>query len=255
LLLDLLKSEDLKRVVVFSRTKHGANKVADFLEDYGVNVEAIHGNKSQNARQAALNAFKSGNARVLVATDIASRGIDVPGITHVINYELPNEPESYVHRIGRTARAGRDGQAIAFCDPAERAFLKQIERLTRVQLTVKNHTFAPGSDVEPVRSSKPAPYRDPRSTGEKRSFDKPRSSNGGGAKRFEGKRPEAKRPEGGWADTKPFQPKPRPESDRGQPQNRDHGPSPARAHDADAAAQPKRNRPGSRARARMYTAA
>jgi ATP-dependent RNA helicase RhlE len=281
LLLDLLKDEALKRVVVFCRTKHGANKVADFLEDFGVAVEAIHGNKSQNARQGALNAFKSGNARVLVATDIASRGIDVPGITHVINYELPNEPESYVHRIGRTARAGKEGQAIAFCDPAERAFLKQIERLTRVTLTTKNHTFAPGSDIEPVRSAKPASsHRD----GEKRSFEQPRG-NRDGAKRPANKRPEFKgngsgrplsdrpnaarpaagrpdagRPDAGrpdsWADTKPFQPQPRNEAPRAAAPSRDHGPSPARgSHEAENAAKPKRNRPGSRARARIFSAA
>jgi ATP-dependent RNA helicase RhlE len=134
LLLELLTNEALKRVVVFCRTKHGANKVAEFLDQSGVKTGAIHGNKSQGARQAALNAFKSGNARVLVATDIVARGIDVPGITHVINYELPNEPESYVHRIGRTARAGKEGSAISFCDGAEKPFLKQIERLTKVQL-------------------------------------------------------------------------------------------------------------------------
>jgi ATP-dependent RNA helicase RhlE len=257
LLLDLLKNEDMKRVVVFCRTKHGANKVADFLEDYGVPVAAIHGNKSQNARQSALNAFKSGNARVLVATDIASRGIDVPGITHVVNYELPNEPESYVHRIGRTARAGKDGQAVAFCDPAERTFLRQIERLTKVQLTVKTHEFAAGSDAEPVRSNRPAPSRDPNRQDEKRFSGKPRGAKPAFGSRSDARKPEAKRPEGGWADTKPFQPKPRPEAERNAPHNRDHGPTPARdQREAEASnAKPKRNRPGSRARAKMRSAA
>jgi ATP-dependent RNA helicase RhlE len=257
LLLDLLKNEDMKRVVVFCRTKHGANKVADFLEDFGVPVAAIHGNKSQNARQSALNAFKSGNARVLVATDIASRGIDVPGISHVVNYELPNEPESYVHRIGRTARAGRDGQAIAFCDPAERSFLRQIERLTKVQLTVKTHEFAAGSHDEPVRSHRSQPQREQRRDDEKRFTGKPRSGKPSFGKRFEGRKPETKRPEGGWADTKPFQPKPRPEAERNVPPNRDHGPAPIHTqHEGEAATgKPKRNRPGSRARARMRSAA
>ena len=126
----------LSRVIVFTRTKHRANWVADKLGKSGVATEAIHGNKSQGARQRALKQFRDGNARVLVATDIAARGIDVDGVTHVINFELPNEPESYVHRIGRTARAGASGQAIAFCDPAERGYLRDIEHLIQCRLTV-----------------------------------------------------------------------------------------------------------------------
>ncbi|MFM2422425.1 MAG: hypothetical protein RL291_955, partial [Pseudomonadota bacterium] len=140
LLLELLNDPAFTCVVVFTRTKHGANRVALYLEKNGIDAGVIHGNKSQNARQAALNEFRRGQSRVLVATDIASRGIDVPGITHVINYELPDEPESYVHRIGRTARAGREGEAIAFCDPSERSQLRQIERLTKVQLEIMTHT-------------------------------------------------------------------------------------------------------------------
>jgi ATP-dependent RNA helicase RhlE len=123
-------------VIVFTRTKHRANKVAEQLSKSGLPADAIHGNKSQSARQNALDRFKNGSARVLVATDIAARGIDVDGISHVINFELPNEPESYVHRIGRTARAGAGGIAIAFCDPTERAYLKSIEKLTKVSLSV-----------------------------------------------------------------------------------------------------------------------
>jgi len=125
-----------------------------------IKATAIHGNKSQNARQRALAAFKTGRVRVLVATDIAARGIDVDGISHVINFELPNEPESYVHRIGRTARAGAGGVAIAFCDPTERAYLKSIEKLTRVQLTVTGtpprEAGADQTDARPPREARPA---------------------------------------------------------------------------------------------------
>jgi ATP-dependent RNA helicase RhlE len=129
LLNHILAGESFKRVIVFSRTKHGANKISEFLEKNGIISEAIHGNKSQSARQRALDNFKSGATRVLIATDIAARGIDVDNITHVINYDLPNESESYVHRIGRTARAGTSGVAISFCDAEEKAFLKDIEKL------------------------------------------------------------------------------------------------------------------------------
>ena len=123
-------------MIVFTRTKRGANRVAEALEKTGVSSEAIHGNKSQNARQRALDAFSRGRARVLVATDLAARGIDVQGVTHVINYELPAEPEAYVHRIGRTARAGASGVALSFCDGSERGQLKSIERLTNQRITV-----------------------------------------------------------------------------------------------------------------------
>lgn len=132
----ILKDPAMSRVIVFARTKHRANRVAEQLGKNGVDAEAIHGNKSQGARQRALKRFRDGKARVLVATDIAARGIDVDAVSHVINYELPNEPESYVHRIGRTARAGAAGAAIAFCDPAERAYLRDIEKLIKRQLTV-----------------------------------------------------------------------------------------------------------------------
>ena len=136
LLSHLLADEALERVSVFTRTKRGANRVAEALEDRGVRSEAIHGNKSQNARQKALDNFSRGKARVLVATDLASRGIDVAGVTHVINFELPADAESYVHRIGRTARAGASGIAISFCDGSERGQLKGIERLTNQRIAV-----------------------------------------------------------------------------------------------------------------------
>ena len=126
----LLTDPALSRVIVFTRTKRSANRVAETLERDGVRVSALHGNKSQPARQKALDQFRSGRARVLVATDIAARGIDVTGISHVINFDLPAQPEDYVHRIGRTARAGASGVAISFCDAAEHGTLRAIERLT-----------------------------------------------------------------------------------------------------------------------------
>ncbi len=142
LLESVLKDKAIERVLVFTRTKHGANKIAKGLNKIRVKTEAIHGNKSQPARLQALEKFRSGKARVLVATDIASRGLDVDGITHVINYELPNEAESYVHRIGRTARAGADGVAISFCDAGERAYLRQIEKeINRVVDVDDDHPF------------------------------------------------------------------------------------------------------------------
>jgi ATP-dependent RNA helicase RhlE len=127
-LLTLLGDPDLSRVILFTRTKHGADRVSEHLQKAGIDAEAIHGNKAQNARQRALKRFKDGEARVLVATDIAARGIDVPGVTHVINFDLPAEVETYVHRIGRTARAGGDGVAISLCDPGEQKQLSAIRR-------------------------------------------------------------------------------------------------------------------------------
>ncbi len=134
LLAELLKSEQIDRVLVFTRTKHGADKVVRGLQKAGFTAEAIHGNKSQNQRERVLAAFRDGSMRTLVATDIAARGIDVDGVSHVFNYDLPNVPESYVHRIGRTARAGADGTAISFCDHEERAYLRDIERLIRMSI-------------------------------------------------------------------------------------------------------------------------
>ncbi len=128
-MVDLLADPSMTRVIAFTRTKHGANKVADHLNAAAITTAAIHGNKSQGARQAALEAFRAGKVRVLVATDIAARGIDIDGISHVVNVDLPNVSESYVHRIGRTARAGKDGIAISLCDTEERAFLRDIEKL------------------------------------------------------------------------------------------------------------------------------
>ncbi len=158
LIIDLLKNEKMNRVMVFVQMKHVANKVAGKLEDAGIRAAAIHGNKSQGARTAALADFKAGRVRVLVATDIAARGIDVDNVSHVINYELPKEPETYVHRIGRTARAGSEGDAISFCCAPERNYLRTIENLLRTTIpTDLRHTLhcvasmnASGDDAKPA---------------------------------------------------------------------------------------------------------
>ena len=135
LLAEILKEHGVQRAIVFTRTKHRANRVARDLVKAGISADAIHSNKSQGARQRALGDFDAGKVRVLVATDIVSRGIDVDDITHVINFEIPNEPEAYVHRIGRTARAGADGVAMSFCEEEELAYIQAIERLTGIELT------------------------------------------------------------------------------------------------------------------------
>ncbi|MFH1682219.1 MAG: DEAD/DEAH box helicase [Candidatus Woesearchaeota archaeon] len=141
LLLELLLQKHLTRILVFTRTKHRANKVVSYLIRNKVNAAAIHGNKSQGARTKALQEFKSGKIKVLVATDIAARGIDISDISHVINFELPNEPETYVHRIGRTARAGAGGTAYSFCAANERDFLRSIERLIKLKIEVMPHAY------------------------------------------------------------------------------------------------------------------
>lgn len=153
LLVHILQDPSITASIVFSRTKHGANKIAKALENAGIRSEAIHGNKSQAARQRALQLLKDRQIRVLVATDIAARGIDVEELSHVINYDLPNIPESYVHRIGRTGRAGASGLAISFCDHEEREFLRDIQRLIKKNVPViEDHPFKPGSPIvkEPV---------------------------------------------------------------------------------------------------------
>jgi ATP-dependent RNA helicase RhlE len=134
LLAEILRQESVARTLVFTRTKHGADRVVRALAKAGLAAEAIHGNKSQGQRERVLAAFRAGQVRTLIATDIAARGLDVEGISHVVNYDLPNIPESYVHRIGRTARAGADGIAISFCDADERVFLCDIEKLIRMAI-------------------------------------------------------------------------------------------------------------------------
>ncbi|MFP5041029.1 DEAD/DEAH box helicase [Parasediminibacterium sp. JCM 36343] len=151
LLAHLLKDTAINSALVFTRTKHGANKVAEHLTRLGIETQAIHGNKSQNARQEALSNFKSGKNRVLVATDIASRGIDIDELSHVINFELPNIPETYVHRIGRTGRAGFSGIAFSFCDAEEKEFLRDIHKVIGKQIPVDRE--------HPYLMDENAPYR------------------------------------------------------------------------------------------------
>jgi ATP-dependent RNA helicase RhlE len=140
----MLADPAMNSVLVFSRTKHGADRVVRDLGRDGIEAAVIHGNKSQNARQKALNGFRDGSVRILVATDIAARGIDVPGISHVVNFDLPDEAESYVHRIGRTGRNGADGSAVTLCDPSEAAKLRAVERVIRMKLPVTaDHTGQP----------------------------------------------------------------------------------------------------------------
>lgn len=145
LLLELLRKEPNKSTLIFTRTKHKANKLADTLKNNGINNEVIHGNKSQNARISALKNFKSGRSQVLIATDIAARGIDIAELSQVINYEMPEFPESYIHRIGRTGRAGLNGVAISLCDRTEKRYLNEIERLIKQKLIViDNHNYPMG---------------------------------------------------------------------------------------------------------------
>jgi ATP-dependent RNA helicase RhlE len=161
LLADLVKGPAVGQAVIFTRTKRGADRVCRHLVQEGLAAVALHGNKAQNARVRALDGFRSGRVRLLVATDIAARGIDVPGISHVINYELPNEPESYVHRIGRTARAGAQGIAWSLCDHSERPYLKAIERLMQSSVEVAEHPLAltrePAATREAPRRPAPRP--------------------------------------------------------------------------------------------------
>ncbi len=154
LLLEILKDEKIKTALVFTRTKFGADKVVKVLKNKNISAEAIHGNKAQNARQRALSGFKAQTTRVLVATDIAARGIDVDDLEYVINYEIPNISETYVHRIGRTGRAGANGTAISFCDAEEKAYLKDIEKLiTKKIQVIDDHPF-PLIDNNPVKPVK-----------------------------------------------------------------------------------------------------
>ncbi len=173
LLAELLKSEAVERVLVFTRTKHGADKVVRSLEKSGFAADAIHGNKSQNQRERVLADFRAGKVRILIATDIAARGIDVDGVSHVFNYDLPNIPESYVHRIGRTARAGAEGIAISFCDHEEAPFLRDIERMIR--MTIPSTNRRTGGRPNPVAAEADGrPNGRPHNRG-----NHPRGNNGG----------------------------------------------------------------------------
>lgn len=177
LLVDLLKQDDTEHTLVFTRTKHGANRVVKQLGQAGIEAAAIHGNKSQGARTRALDGFRDGSLHVLVATDIAARGIDVDGITHVINFDLPNVPETYVHRIGRTARAGASGIALSFCEVEERPYLVDIERLIGNHIErVEEHPFPPTEPLPPMTDLK----------GKKGGGGQRRSGGGGGQRRSGG---------------------------------------------------------------------
>jgi ATP-dependent RNA helicase RhlE len=171
LLIEILKNTAIKTALVFTRTKHGADKVVNLLLKNNIKAEAIHGNKAQNARQRALTNFKAQTTRVLVATDIAARGIDVDELAYVVNYEIPNIPETYVHRIGRTGRAGAGGTAISFCDAEERAFLKDIEKLIAKKVPViENHPF-PMTNFNPIKEAK---QQGRGNSGQKRRFSRPK---------------------------------------------------------------------------------
>lgn len=186
LLTSILKDSSIETALVFTRTKHGADKVVKDLIKIGVKAEAIHGNKSQNARQRALSNFKDRTTRVLVATDIAARGIDVDELTHVINYELPNVPETYVHRIGRTGRAGLSGIALSFCEAEELPFLKDIQKLIGREIKVdRSHIYhVDYSGYNAPKASKPANTHfkgnqrgSSQNSGNKRNFNAPKNNN------------------------------------------------------------------------------
>ena len=206
LLHELMADPALSRVIVFTRTKHGANRLADQLVKSGVNADAIHGNKSQGARQRALDDFKDNRSRVLVATDIASRGIDVDDVSHVINFDLPMEAESYVHRIGRTARAGAGGIAISFCDPSEKKYLRDIERLLKRPIDTAENPLGAANDSAPRErrdsdEDRDQPRRKPhrgQPAGKKFRAHKPKNNKAGGwePKRQEGSGQEPRRQDG-----------------------------------------------------------
>ncbi|HSC88800.1 MAG TPA: DEAD/DEAH box helicase, partial [Polyangiaceae bacterium] len=189
LLVDCLRSPEFSSTLVFTRTKHGANRVVTDLEKAGIRSAAIHGNKSQGARTRALDEFKSGTIRVLVATDIAARGIDVDGVSHVINYEIPNVPETYVHRIGRTARAGRDGIALSFCEGEERAYVRDIERLIGFPIPrIDDHPYPFGSAPAAAPSDD---EREPRQGGRRPDGRRPGGQGGHGVRGGGPNRPHA----------------------------------------------------------------
>jgi ATP-dependent RNA helicase RhlE len=159
LMIELLKDRQIQSLLVFTQMKHAANNLVKKLQDVGISSAAIHGNKSQNARQLALEQFKTGRIRVLVATDIAARGIDIDELGHVLNYELPNVPETYVHRIGRTGRAGASGTAISFCAPEERMFLQDIEKLIKKRIPVRTAEVAVHEPVRTFQAPSLSPKR------------------------------------------------------------------------------------------------
>ena len=189
LLVKIIKDENVKRGIVFTRTKHGANRLVKQLDQSRINAAAIHGNKSQGARTKALAGFKNGDIPILVATDIASRGIDVEGITHVFNYELPNEPEVYVHRIGRTARAGRSGIAYGFCDNSESGYLVGIQQLIDYEIPVDDkHEFHFAAAI-PKAGQKPGKMKENKSSKKKQNNQKNSRNNTSSKPRGDSNRP------------------------------------------------------------------
>jgi len=249
LLAQLLRSEPIDRVLVFTRTKHGADKVVRALAKSQLAAEAIHGNKSQNQRERVLAAFRTGKVRTLVATDIAARGIDVEGISHVVNFDLPNIPESYVHRIGRTARAGADGVAISFCDGEERAYLRDIEKLIRIKIPSTDqrgvrHAAPPpvagavasavDDDAAPATDWSPHESRRANGHGKKQQHNRPRQN-----KPYQGRseqgRSEQGRSEHGRAEQG------RAEQGRSEQPRRQHAAQPQQARNGDQQEQPQRN--------------
>jgi ATP-dependent RNA helicase RhlE len=247
LLAHLVESLPMSRAIVFTRTKHGADRVVRHLHKSGIKAEAIHGNKSQNARQRALDGFKVGRTPVLVATDIASRGIDVDDVSHVVNYDLTHEPETYVHRIGRTGRAGATGKAVSFCDSEERSNLRAIERLIRKPIAVKNDhpvysAVAAGSHDRDDRDERPE--RSERSFGGRqgghqggRSSGLPRSQSGGRPHHAGGRGP-AQQNEHPAARSSQGHPAAR--SGQGHPARRPVGKGPSRPAGSSPAGAPKR---------------
>ncbi|MCD8350903.1 MAG: DEAD/DEAH box helicase [Planctomycetaceae bacterium] len=191
LLVDLLKNGGIKTGLVFSRTKHGADKICRMLNAAGIQSDAIHGNKSQSARKQALDSFKRGKLRVLVATDIAARGIDIHALPHVVNYDLPDVPETYVHRIGRTGRAGRQGTAVSFCDVSERSLLRDIERLISISIPIESDHPLAGTAPSESRGSSGSSFAPRRRSGDNRSSAHRSSGhdrrNGGGRPQRRGK--------------------------------------------------------------------
>jgi len=212
ILAQLMKQEQVSRALIFTRTKHGADKVVKGLERAGITADAIHGNKSQNHRERVLAAFRTGEIRTLVATDIAARGIDVDGISHVVNFDLPNVPETYVHRIGRTARAGADGVAISLCAGEEIAYLRDIEKLIRMVLPREDRRTPGHRDTAPAPSQHRGGRSAPRvhsargtdsAPGSKGPRRRPRSGGNGGApqaNRHETNRQEPRPSHGGKAE-------------------------------------------------------
>jgi ATP-dependent RNA helicase RhlE len=174
MLLDLLAPREVERAIVFTRTKHGADKVAKYLKSYGLTNAVIHGNRTQGQREKALQAFKKGTVKALIATDVAARGIDIDGVSHVVNFELPNVPEAYVHRIGRTARAGATGIAISMVDPAERKLLRDIEKLIKQSIPEHGDVTAAERVKVDVATQPTEEYVDPRAEKAPRKKDRHR---------------------------------------------------------------------------------